>query len=140
MRHRQNSPAENMHPLIEGILVSYANLLRAKYPGRKIRNRAVFASGIPAFACAGYIELVDARTEIPKGIPEFLIVRIKRTKDQPIWIPSINFPENLRDIYHEMKPSLHGDAVVWRHSPSNVEDRPAKNSSNTLTPLINGRV
>ena len=120
MIHRQNSPGENVYPLLECMFVAYANRLRAQYPGRKIRNRAVFASGIPAFARLGYIQLVDIRTEIPKGIPEFLIARIRRMKDQPIWIPSRNFPANPFDIHKEMKPSLHGDVVVWQHIPSNV--------------------
>ena len=118
MRHHQNSPAANMHAILECIFVDYANVLRAKYPGRKIRNAAIFASGIPEFERFGYIELVDARTEIRKGIPEFLIDTIKRSKRQPIWIPSRNFPVDLSDIVKEMKPCIQGDAVVWQHTPS----------------------
>jgi hypothetical protein len=118
MRHHQNSPNRNMHALLEGLFVDYANLLRAKYPGRKIRNAAVFASGIPEFERFGYIELVDTRIGIRKGIPKFLIEAIKRSKRQPIWVPSRNFPVHLSDIVKEMKPSIQGDAVVWRHTPA----------------------
>ncbi len=118
MKHRLNSFSDNMYALLECILVDYANQLRAKYPGRKIRNAAVFASGIPVFERLGYIELVDAKDGIPKGIPKFLIATIKRSRHQPIWIPSRNFPvEPFFDIFEELKPSIEGDAIVWRHTP-----------------------
>jgi len=107
-----------MHAILECIFVDYANQLRAKYPGRKIRNAAVFASAIPEFERFGYIELVDTRAGIRNGIPEFLVDTIKRSKRQPIWIPSRNFPVHLPDIAKEMKPSIQGDAIVWRHTPS----------------------
>ena len=115
MRHRQNSPTENMHPILECVFIDYANQLRAKYPDRKIRNVEVFASGILAFARLGYIELADARTGIRNGIPKFLVDRIKRCRRQPVWIPSTNFPADLFDLEKEIKPSIHGDAVVWRY-------------------------
>ena len=118
MRHHQNSPTANMDVILECIFVDYANELRAKYPGRKIRNAAVFASGIPVFERFGYIELVNAKTAIRKGIPEFLIGRIKRARRLPIWIPSTNFPADLFDIHNEMNASMDGDAVVWRYTPS----------------------
>jgi hypothetical protein len=63
----------------------------------------------------GYIELVNSKTGMRKVIPEFLIDTIKRSKRQPIWIPSRNFPFDLSDIVKEMKPSMQGDSVVWRH-------------------------
>jgi hypothetical protein len=117
MRHRHNSPAENMHALLECVFVDYANQLRAEYPDRKIRNATVFASAIPAFAHFGYIELVR-KTNIPKGIPDFLINTIKRSKEDAIWIPSKNFPRDPMDLYAEMKPYMRGDTVLWRHQHS----------------------
>ena len=46
MRHPlKSSITEYMHALLECIFVDYANQLRAKYPGRTIRNAAVFTSG-----------------------------------------------------------------------------------------------
>jgi hypothetical protein len=123
MKHRQNSPLENMHALLECMFVDYANQLRATYPHRKIRNTTVFASAIPAFAHFGYIKLVR-KTSIPKDIPEFLINTIKRSKEDAIWIPSKNFPRNTFDLYREMKPYMRGDAVLWRHLASeNSKDR-----------------
>jgi hypothetical protein len=118
MRHHQNSPNANMHAILECIFVDYANQLRAEYPGRKIRSAAVFASGIPEFERLGYAELVNAKTGIRTGIPRFLIDTIKRSKRQPIWIPSRHFPVDSSDIFKEMKPSIQGDAVVWQHTPS----------------------
>jgi hypothetical protein len=107
-----------MHAILECTFVDYANQLRAAYPGRRIRNAAVFASAISAFERLGYIELVNPKIGMRKGIPEFLIDTIKRSKRQPIWIPSRNFPVDLSDIVKEMKPSMQGDSVVWRHTPS----------------------
>ena len=107
-----------MHALLECIFVDYANQLRAKYPGRTIRNAAVFTSGVPEFARLGFIELVDARTGIPEGIPDRLVHTIKRAKHQPIWIPGVNFPDNAMDIYDQMKPTMRNNEVVWRHIPS----------------------
>jgi hypothetical protein len=118
MTHDQNTPTANMHAIPKCIFVDYANQLRAAYPGRKIRNGAVFASAIPEFERLGYIELVDTRNGIRKGIPKVLIDRIKRSKRQPIWIPSRNFPVDLSNIVREMTPSIRGDAVVWRHTPT----------------------
>jgi hypothetical protein len=118
MTHDQNTPTANMHAILKCIFVDYANQLRAAYPGRKIRNGAVFASAIPEFERLGYIELVDTRNGIRKGIPKVLIDRIKRSKRQPIWIPSRNFPVDLSNIVREMTPSIRGDAVVWRHTPT----------------------
>ena len=92
MRHAVKNFKENMHALLECIFVDYANLLRANYPGRTIRNVTVFVSGVPEFARLGFIELVDARTGIPEGIPDFMLRRIERAKHQPIWIPGPNFP------------------------------------------------
>jgi hypothetical protein len=114
----KNSVTENMYRLLECTFVDYANQLRANYPGRKIRNAAVFASGVAEFARLGFIELVDARIGIPKGIPDFLVRTIKRAKYQPIWIPGVNFPDNPMDIYEQMKPSMRNNEVVWQHIPS----------------------
>ena len=119
MRHTlKNSITENMHGLLECIFADYANQLRAKYPGRTIRNVAVLTSGVPEFARLGFIELVDARTGIPEGLPDRLVHTIKRAKHQPIWIPGINFPDNAMDIYDRMKPAMRNNEVVWRHIPS----------------------
>ncbi len=118
MRHHSNSPRENLDAMLECIIVQYANQLRAEYPSQKIRNAAVFASAIPVFARWGYIELVNAKTGIPKRIPEFLVDRIRRARRQPIWIPSANLPIEPFDIFDEMKPSMRGDAIVWQHIPS----------------------
>lgn len=118
MRHHQNSPTANMHDILECIFIQYANELRAKHPGRKIRNAAVFASGIPVFERVGYIELVNAKDGIRKGIPNFLIDTIKRSKRQPIWVPSRNLPADPFEVFSEMKASFQGDAVVWEHIPS----------------------
>ena len=94
MKHQlKNSTTENMLGLLECTFVDYAKQLRASYPGRIIRNAAVFVSGVPEFARLGFIELVDARSGIPEGIPDFLVRTIKRTKHQPIWIPGVNFPD-----------------------------------------------
>jgi hypothetical protein len=118
MKHAlKNSIKENMHGLLECTFVNYANLLRANYPERTIRNAALFASGVPEFARLGYIELVDARAGIPEDIPDFLVRTIKRAKYQPIWIPGPNFPDDPMDIYDQMKPSMSGDEVVWQHLP-----------------------
>src|ERR1035437_991268 len=114
----KNSIKENMHALLECIFVDYANLLRANYPGQTIRNAAVFVSGVPEFARLGFIELVDARTGIRDGIPDFIVRRIKRAKHQPIWIPGPNFPASPDDIYDQMKPFMRGNKVVWQHIPS----------------------
>jgi hypothetical protein len=87
MKHAlKNSIPENMHGLLEGILVSFANQLRSNYPEQKIRNAAVFSSGVPEFARLGYIELIDARKSILSDIPAFLVRTIKRPKHQPIWV------------------------------------------------------
>lgn len=118
MRHAVRNFRENMHALLECIFVDYANLLRANYPGRTIRNAAIFVSGVPEFARLGFIELVDARTGIPEGIPDFIVRRIKRAKNQPIWIPGPNVPAIPEDIYDQMKPFMRGNEVVWRHIPS----------------------
>jgi hypothetical protein len=118
MRHAVKNFRENMHGLLECIFVDYANLLRANYPDRTIRNTAVFVSGVPEFARLGLIELVDARTGIRDGIPDFVVRTIKRAKHQPIWIPGVNFPASLDDIFKQMKPFMRGNKVVWQHIPS----------------------
>ena len=78
----------------------------------------MFLSGVPEFARRGFIELVDARTGIPEGLPAFLVRTIKRAKYQPIWIRGPNFPDDPFDIYEQMKPSMRGDEIVWQHFPS----------------------
>jgi hypothetical protein len=98
MRHAVKNFRENMHGLLECIFVDYANLLQANYPGRTIRNAAVFISGVPEFARLGFIELVDTRTGIRDGIPDFIVRRIKHAKHQPIWIPGPNFPASPEGI------------------------------------------
>jgi hypothetical protein len=119
MKHAlKNSIKENMHGLLESSFVFYANQLRANYPGRTIRNAKVFASGVPEFARLGFIELVDARSGIPKDIPDFLVRTIKRAKYQPIWIPGVNFPDDPWDINELMKPFMLNDEIVWQHIPS----------------------
>ena len=106
MKHAlKNSITENMHGLLECIFVDYANQLRASYPGRTILNATVFASGVPEFARLGLIELVDARTGIPEGLPDRLVHTIKRAKHQPIWIPGVNFPDDPMDIYEQSTKS-----------------------------------
>ncbi len=118
MQHRLKSLTENMLALLEYTFADYANQRRAKYPGRKIRNAEVFASAIQAFAGFGYIELADAKAGIREGIPEFLVDRIKRSRHQPIWIPGKKFPVDLSDLDNEMQPYMCGDAILWRHTPS----------------------
>lgn len=118
MKHKlKNSIKENMHELLECMFVDYANRLRSNYPDRKIRNAAVFTSGVPEFALRGYIELVGARTCIPDSLPAFLVRTIKRAKHQPIWIPGSNFPDDYFDMYEQMKPAMRGDEIVWKHFP-----------------------
>src|SRR5690242_16661398 len=87
-------------------------------PVEKSGTRRVFASGVPEFARLGFIELVDARSGISEGIPEFLVRTIKRAKHQPIWIPGINFPDDPWDINKQMRPFIVNDEVVWQHIPS----------------------
>src|SRR6476660_2421599 len=119
MRHPfKNSTTGNMHRLLECTFVDYANQLRASYPGQIIRKATVFASGVPEFARLGFIELVDARSGIPKDIPDFLIRTIKRAKYQPIWIPGVNFPDDPWDINELMKPFMLTDEIIWQHTPS----------------------
>ena len=93
-------------------LAGITNLLRANYPGRTIQNAAVFVSGVPEFARLDFIELVDARTGIPEGIPDFVVRTLKRAKHQPIWIPELNFPACPNDIYDQMKPFMRGNKAV----------------------------
>ncbi len=109
---------ENMHALLECIFVDYANELRMKYPDQIIRNAAVFRSGVPEFARLGLIQLVDARKSIPEGIRERVVRTVKRAKHQPIWIPGPNFPNDPLEIYDRMKASMHGNQIVWQHSPA----------------------
>jgi hypothetical protein len=118
MKHApKNSIHDNMHGLLECMFFRYANLLRSKYPDKTIRNAHVFRSGVPEFARLGYIELVDARTEIPDGLPAFLVRTIKRAKP-PIWIPGPSFPDEPWEIDELMKPSMRGDEIVWQHNPA----------------------
>ncbi len=118
MKHSVGSIQENMHGLLEHIFIGYANLLRAKYPDKIIRNAEVFASGVPEFARLGYIQLVDSRKGIPQDIPEFLVRTAKRSKRQPIWIPGPRFPDDSFDMDEQMKPYLLGRQVLWLHAPS----------------------
>ena len=119
MKHAlKNSITENMHGLLESLFVGFATQLRERYPNRTIRNAAVFATGVSEFARLRIIELVDARTGIPQGIPDFLVRTIKRAKHQPIWIPGVNFPDDPWDLYEQMKPLMRNNEVVWRHTPS----------------------
>jgi hypothetical protein len=119
MRHAlKNSMRENMYYLLETLFGQYASQLRSNYPERTIRNAAVFASAVPEFARLDYMELVDARTSIPDGLPPGLVRTIKRAKHQPIWIPGPNFPDDPWDIFKQMKPSLRGDEIVWQHIPA----------------------
>jgi hypothetical protein len=116
-----------MHALLECIIVEYANRLRARYPCQKIRSATVFASAIRAFAQYGYIELVNTKTGIRKGIPKFLIDRLKRSS-QPIWIPGRNFPVEYLDIYDEMQPYMFGDGchTLAAYSLRMSQDRAAQ--------------
>jgi hypothetical protein len=116
MKHGLKGIKENMYGLIECTLIDYARLLRQEKPGCKIRNADVVGSAIPEFANLGFIELVDARIEIPSDLPEFLIETIKRAKP-PIWIPGKNFPDNPFDIYDLMVPSLRNNEIVWKYTP-----------------------
>jgi hypothetical protein len=119
MKHAlKNSIQENMHGLLESTFVRHANLLRSRYPDKAIRNADMLISGVKEFARLGYIELVDARTGIPGGLPAFLIRTIKRAKP-PIWIPGPNFPDEPWEIDDLMKPAMLGEEVVWQHFPSN---------------------
>ena len=119
MKHAlKNSIKENMYGLLESIFSDYASQLRSNYPKQKIRNAAVFSSGVPEFARLGYIELVDARKGIPDGLPAGLVRTIKRVRHQPIWIPGPNFPDEPWDLYEQMKPSMRGNEVVWQHFPA----------------------
>lgn len=116
---------ENVFALLKHVFVDYAVQLRAQYPDRKIRNAAVFASGIPAFARLSYVELVDARKPLPKHILPYIAQRIKRAS-QPIWVPGKNFPRNLLDLDNLMQPYLHGDEVRWKHVASRGARRTCK--------------
>jgi len=92
--------------------------LRAKYPQQAIDDAAMCASGMPEFARLGYIELVDARINIPNGLPPGLVRTIKRAKYQPIWVPGRNFPNEPLDIFEQMQPSLRGNEIMWQNFPA----------------------
>jgi hypothetical protein len=55
---------------------------------------------------------------MPNDIPDSLVRTVKRAKQQPIWIPGVNFPDEPFDIFEQMKPSMRDDEVVWQHIPS----------------------
>jgi hypothetical protein len=115
----KNSTTENMHSLLEGIFVDYANRLRRQYPDQTIRNAAVFASAVKAFSRHGYIQLAHAgRGIIPSDLPNFIVRTIKRAKHQPIWIPTRNLPRDYWGIFEQMKPTLRGKKIEWLHTPA----------------------
>jgi hypothetical protein len=115
MKHAVRNLKGNMYGLLECLFAGYTRQLRIDYPEQTIRNAVVFASAVEEFARFGYIELVDRRFGIPADIPEFLVRTIRRSKHHPIWIPGPSFPDDPWDLYHQMKPSMRGDEVVWRH-------------------------
>jgi hypothetical protein len=112
MKHALKSSTENMHGLLECEFASYANLLRQRYPERIIRNATVFESAICEFSRLGYIQLVDARREIPSDLPEFLVRTIKRMKRQPVWVPG---PTPGRQSRH-----LRSDETIHKRKRSDV--------------------
>jgi hypothetical protein len=117
MKHAVRNLKGNMYGLLECLFAGYTRQLRIDYPEQTIRNAVVFASAVEEFARFGYIELVDRRFGIPADIPEFLVRTIRRSKHHPIWIPGPSFPDDPWDLYHQMKPSMRGNDVVWRHTP-----------------------
>jgi hypothetical protein len=117
MKHAVKNLKENMHDLLESLFENYARQLRADYPEQTIRKAVVFASAIREFARLGYIELVDVRFGIPADIPKALVRTIKRSRHHPIWIPGPGFPDEPWDLFDQMKPSMRGNEVVWRHIP-----------------------
>ena len=92
--------------------------LTGRLPGANDPERRGFEFCRPGIARLGYIELVDRRGIIPEDIPNFLVRTIRRAKHQPIWIPGPNFPDDPWDLYHQMKPSMHGNELVWQHTPA----------------------
>ena len=117
MKHAVKNLKENMHDLLESLFENYARQLRADYPEQTIRKAVVFASAIREFARLGYIELVNVRLGIPADIPKALVRTIKRSRHHPIWIPGPGFPDEPWDLFDQMKPSMRGNEVVWRHIP-----------------------
>jgi hypothetical protein len=109
---------ENVHPLLENILMYYANELRSEYPELKIRNAVVFKSAILELARRGFIELVDARKCIPAHVSEDDAQRVKRMKHQPVWIPSPRWPDWSMDIHKLLRPYIRDDVVAWKYDPS----------------------
>jgi hypothetical protein len=107
-----------MHSVLEVIFIDYANLLRRQYPDQTIRNAAVFDSAVKAFSRHGYIQLAPAGRAIPSDLPDFIVRTIKRAKHQPIWVPTGKLPKDLWDIFEQMKPTLHGKKIEWRHTPA----------------------
>ena len=118
MKHPLKDLKENVHGLLESLFVGYAKDLRTRYPELRIRKAMVLNSAIREFARLRYIELVDGRLGVPQDIPDFLVRAIKRAKHQPIWIPGPNFPDDRWDLYHQMKPSIHGIEIAWQHTPA----------------------
>ena len=109
---------QNLHALPKETLSMYARDLRAQYPNQTIRNTTVIDSAIREWSRFGYIELVDCRREIPAEIPGVLVRRLKRVRRHPIWIMGRQFPDDPMDMFDQMRPSMKGDKVVWRHHPS----------------------
>jgi hypothetical protein len=116
-----NSTTENMHPLVEYTFIEYGNWLRRRCPGITIRNAAVYRAGVKAFSRLGYIRLVDGRREIPADLPDFLVRTIKRTKQQPIWVPGPNFPKDACDVLDRLRPSFQNGEIVWGRTPARRE-------------------
>ena len=109
---------QNLHALLKETFSMYAVDLRAQYPNQTIRNATVVDSAIREFSRLAYIELVDCSQGIPPGVPSVLFRRLKRVRHHPIWIMGRQFPDDPMDMFDQMRPSVKGDKVVWRHHPS----------------------
>jgi hypothetical protein len=46
-----------------------------------------------------YIQLIDARKGIPDDLPDRLVITIKGSRRQPIWMPGPNFPDEPFDMF-----------------------------------------
>jgi hypothetical protein len=106
------------HALIHCILVQYLQHLRAKNPGKRIRNADVFRSAVPTLAGHGYIELVDPAEGIPDWVPDEMVRTLHRRRYRPAWLPGPRFPDDALLLGLLIWPSLDGDHIVWHHKPS----------------------
>lgn len=124
---RREFNGARLHPLLEEILISGANLLRCAQRRKKIKNADFIALAIPELARRGLIYLINPKIGIPTNLNGVDARAAEEQVGPSLWMPTNDLAKRWIYIWDELLPAFPGDDIVTAKAARAKNENPRLN-------------